>query len=208
MTKQNIFNYKFENYNKELNFFVNETNVYAFNGLIKSNSKFLFLYGPNKSGKSFLGKIWLNKNNALEYKNNFEFIIKNKKNILIDDLLDHDQEYVFHIVNDCILNNLEILIISDLKLNDIVFKYNDLVSRLKTFTILEINQPNDEMLLNILMKLLIEKQFIINTNDIFEYILRRVDRSYQGIHNIVNKLDILSLEKKRQLTIPLIKEIL
>ena len=64
------------------------------------------------------------------------------------------------------------------------------------------------MLLAILTKLLIDKQFIINTNDIFEYILRRVDRTYQGIHEIVNKLDVLSLEKKRQLTIPLIKEIL
>jgi len=35
-----------------------------------------------------------------------------------------------------------------------------------------------------------------------------VDRSYEGIFNIVQKLDSLSLEKKRQLTIPLIKEIL
>ena len=64
------------------------------------------------------------------------------------------------------------------------------------------------MLLTILTKLLIDKQFIIKTYDIFDYILRRVDRSYEGIHEIVNKLDVLSLEKKRQLTIPLIKEIL
>jgi len=59
-----------------------------------------------------------------------------------------------------------------------------------------------------LTKLLIDKQFIINRNEIFEYIIRRVDRSYLGIYNIVDKLDVLSLEKKRQLTIPLIKEIL
>ena len=65
-----------------------------------------------------------------------------------------------------------------------------------------------DRLLTILTKLLVDKQFIVNSNDIFEYILRRVDRSYKGIYDIVNKLDILSLEKKRQLTIPLIKEIL
>ena len=81
-------------------------------------------------------------------------------------------------------------------------------SRLKTFTNLEIDQPNDEMLLTILTKSLVERQFIINSKEIFEFILRRVDRSYQAIDDIVNKLDILSLEKKRQLTIPLIKEIL
>ena len=48
----------------------------------------------------------------------------------------------------------------------------------------------------------------INSSDIFEYILRRIDRTYNGIYDIVGKLDVLSLEKKRQLTIPLIKEIL
>ena len=64
------------------------------------------------------------------------------------------------------------------------------------------------MLLTLLTKLLMEKQFIINSNEIFEYILRRVERTYIGIYNIVNRLDVLSLEKKRQLTIPLIKEIL
>ena len=53
-----------------------------------------------------------------------------------------------------------------------------------------------------------EKQFIINSKEIFEYIMRRAERSYEAINDIVNKLDILSLEKKRQLTIPLIKEIL
>ena len=52
------------------------------------------------------------------------------------------------------------------------------------------------MLITILTKLLIEKQFIINSNDIFEYILRRVDRSYQGIYEIVNKLIYYLLKKK------------
>jgi len=64
------------------------------------------------------------------------------------------------------------------------------------------------MLLNILTKLLIDRQFIINTNDIFNFIIRRIDRSYESVYNTVDKLDILSIEKKRQLTIPLIKEII
>ena len=64
------------------------------------------------------------------------------------------------------------------------------------------------MLLNILTKLFVEKQFIINSNDIFKFIIRRSNRSYEDIINMVEKLDTLSMEKKRQLTIPLIKEIL
>ena len=209
MIKQKSFNYKFnDNNDNELNFFVNQTNFYAFNALINNDTKFSFLYGPKKSGKSYLSKIWLKKNNAIEFTNNYEAIINLHDNILIDDLIFYDQEKIFHIVNNCILNNSKILITSDVKINSIDFKFDDLSSRLKTFTNLEINQPNDEMLLAILTKLLVDKQFIINSNEIFEYILRRVDRSYQGINEIVKKLDILSLEKKRQLTIPLIKEIM
>ena len=209
MIKQKSFNYKFnDNNDNELNFFVNQTNFYAFNALINNDTKYSFLYGPKKSGKSYLSKIWSKKNNAIEYKNNYEVVLNLHANILIDNLIFYDQEKIFHIVNSCILNNSKILITSDIKINSIDFKFNDLSSRLKTFSNLEIDQPNDEMLLAILTKLLIDKQFIINSNQIFKYILRRVDRSYQGINEIVKKLDKLSLEKKRQLTIPLIKEIL
>ena len=209
MIKQKSFNYKFnDKHDNELNFFVNKTNFYAFNAIINNDIKCSFLYGPKKSGKSYLAKIWLKNNNAIEYNNNYETLLNISGNILIDNLIFYDQEKIFHIVNKCILNNSKILITSDIKINSIDFKFNDLSSRLKTFSNLEINQPNDEMLLAILTKLLVDKQFIIKSNEIFEYILRRVDRSYEAIHDIVNKLDVLSLEKKRQLTIPLIKEIM
>lgn len=208
MSKQKIISYTFTDNMNEINFFVNKTNFHAFNRLINQESTFSFLYGPKKSGKSFLSNIWKNKYNAIKLSNNFEELIKKKDNILIDDLYFFDQEIIFHLVNYCILNNLRILITSPYKINDINFKFNDLPSRLKTFSFLEINKPDDEMLLTILTKLLVDKQFIVNSNDIFEYILRRVDRSYKGIYDIVDKIDVLSLEKKRQLTIPLIKEIL
>ena len=208
MNKQKIISYQFKDNINELNFFVNETNCNAFNRLINQESTLSFLYGPKKSGKSFLADIWKNKYNANKLSNNFEELIKKNDNILVDDFHTFDQEIIFHLVNYCILNNLKILITSSYRINDINFKFYDLPSRLKTFSNLEIYNPDDEMLLTILTKLLVDKQFIVNSNDIFDYILRRVDRSYKGIYDIVDKLDVLSLEKKRQLTIPLIKEIL
>jgi chromosomal replication initiation ATPase DnaA len=208
MIKQKSFNYKFNSNNDEFDFFVNQTNFYAFNALINNKYKYSFLNGPKKSGKTYLSKIWLKKNNAIQYHNNYELLLDQKNNVLIDNLIFYDQEKIFYIVNNCILNNSKVLITSDNKINEINFEFKDLSSRLKTFSNLEINQPNDEMLFAILTKLLVERQFIIKSNEIFEYIIRRVDRTYQGINDIVKKLDILSLEKKRQLTIPLIKEIL
>ena len=208
MIKQKSFNYQFENNLNELNFFVNITNFDAFDHLINKKNQFSFLFGPNKSGKTFLSNLWLKKNYAIKLNDNFETILENKNNLLIDNFSSFNEENIFYLVNNCILNNLKILITSNKKISEIDFKYNDLSSRLRTFSFLEIKQPNDEMLLTILTKLLIDKQFIIKSHDIFEFILRRIDRSYEAVHEIVNKLDILSLEKKRQLTIPLIKEIL
>ena len=198
MTKQKIFNYKFNKLSNSENFYVNSTNSDAFNGIINNNNLFLFLTGPKKSGKTVLGEMWLKKNSGIEYNNNFENILQKNKNILIDnfDLL-KNEENLFHIMNHCFLNNLKILITSEKFVNDFNFKLNDISSRLKIFENYQINNPDDDMLLKILTKLFIDRQFIINTTDIFEYILKRSNRSYDDMYNIVKKLDTLSLEKKK-----------
>jgi len=46
------------------------------------------------------------------------------------------------------------------------------------------------------------------TSDYLNFILRRVNRSYKKIFLLIEKIDRLSLEQKRQLTIPLIKELI
>ena len=73
MSKQKIISYQFKDKISELNFFVNETNFHAFNKLINQESSFSYLYGPKKSGKSFLAHIW--KKNIMLI--NFQIILKN-----------------------------------------------------------------------------------------------------------------------------------
>ena len=209
MIKQDIINYKFKIENDHLDFYVNGTNRLSFN--IISNNKYdkIFLIGPEKSGKSILGKIWKYNNNAIYYNKNFEDLINSDHNIIIDQLNSKcNEEELFHLINYCDTKKLKILIISSKELNNLKFKNLDLISRLKTFVNANILNPDDDMLLNILTKLFIEKQFIINGEEIFEFIIRRTNRTYADIIYLVQKLDKLSLEKKRQLTIPLIKEIL
>ena len=210
MTKQDFFNYNLKEIKDSTNFFVNSTNQETFDTIIKNKSlKNIFLYAPNKSGKSHLVNIWKKNNNAILYCHNLREIIDAKQNVAIDDLFKNIiEEDIFHIINHCKQENLKILITSNLSLNDYSFKLKDLKSRLKTFYHVSISNPDDEMIKIILTKLLLEKQFIIKNPEIFEFLVKRVERSYQSIYNLVDKLDKLSLEKKRQLTIPLIKEIL
>ena len=210
MSYQKIFNYKFSLKKDNENFFVNQTNQKAYDlTTLKDFNQNIFLFGPKKSGKSHLVSMWKNINNAISYNNNLSKVIEIKKNVVIDDFLGiSSEENLFHLINHCKLNNLKMYFASSIDINTYNFKLKDLYSRLREFFYLEIKSPDDEMCKMLMIKLFSDKQIIIKNKEIFDFIFKRLDRTYLDIYFFVEKLDRLSLEKKRQLTIPLIKEII
>ena len=211
MSSQNFFDYQFTSKRDNDNFFVNQTNQKAYDLTILENfNQNILLFGPKKSGKSHLASIWKDKNNAISYNNNnFNKTIEIKKNIVIDDFLGiSSEENLFHLINHCKLYNLKIYFASSININTYDFKFKDLYSRLREFFYLDIKKPDDEMCKMLMVKLFSDKQIIIKNKEIFEFILKRLNRTYFDIYIFVEKIDKLSLEKKRQLTIPLIKEII
>ena len=207
---QKIFNYQFPSKNNHENYFVNQTNQTAYDITILDNfNQNIFLFGPKKSGKSYLASLWKSKNNAISYNNNFSKIIETKKNVVIDNVLGKSSdENLFHLINHCKLNNLKIYFVSSIHISNYDFKFKDLYSRLRELIYLEIRSPDDEMCKMLMTKLFSDKQIIIKNKEIFDFIFKRLSRTYLDIYILVEKLDKFSLEKKRQLTIPLIKEII
>jgi chromosomal replication initiation ATPase DnaA len=210
MSNQKIFNYQFSSKNNYENYFVNHTNQKAYDlTILEHFNQNIFLFGPKKSGKSHLVSIWKNKNNAISYNDNLSEIIEAKKNVVIDDFLGiSSEENLFHLINHCKLHNLKIYFSSSFDINSYDFKFKDLYSRLREFFYLEIKSPDDEMCKMLMVKLFSDKQIIIKNKEIFDFIFKRLNRTYFDIFFFVERLDRLSLEKKRQLTIPLIKEII
>jgi len=209
--EQSYFNYNLKPGLAIDDFFVSTSNQKAFNFILnkKIDNKKILLIGPNKSGKTHLGKIWQKNNNAVSYENNFEIILNYKKNIFIDDFLKNiNEEKIFHLINHCSINKLTILLTSNKEVFEHNFLLKDLISRLKTFNLLRINLPDDDLIINLIIKLLHDKQIIIKNKEIFYYILKRIERSYEEIFLLIENIDKLSLEKKRELTIPLIKKLL
>ena len=209
--EQTFFNYNLEGRFSINDFFVSSSNQEAYeyitNDKVLNNN--IFLYGPEKSGKTHLGLIWKKKFEAIMYNYNVEEILDQKKNVFIDNFLNKiNEENIFHIFNHCKSFNLKILLTSNTNLSEYKFKFNDLLSRLKTFYLLKINLPDDDLIINMLIKLLHDKQIIINNPEIFQFILKRIQRSFNDIFLLVENIDKLSLKKKRELTIPLIKELL
>jgi len=82
------------------------------------------------------------------------------------------------------------------------------LSRLKTFINIKIDLPDDELLINFMIKLFHDKQIIVKNPEIFNFIINRVQRSYEKIFNLINKIDKLLLKENKQLTIPLIKKLI
>ena len=209
--EQSYFNYNLKPGLAIDDFFVSTSNKKAYNFILnkKIDNQKILLIGPNKSGKTHLGKIWQKNNNAVSYENNFEIILNYKKNIFIDDFLKNiNEEQIFHLINHCSINKLTILLTSNKEVFEHNFLLKDLVSRLKTFNLLRINLPDDDLIINLIIKLLHDKQIIIKNKEIFHYILKRIERSYEEIFLLIENIDKLSLKKKRELTIPLIKKLL
>ena len=84
----------------------------------------------------------------------------------------------------------------------------DLSSRLKTFYKIKITLPDDELLINLMIKLFHDRQIIVKNPDIFNYIIKRIGRSYDKVYTLIDKVDKLLLQKNKQLTIPIIKELI
>ena len=208
--EQSYFKYKISPSFELENYLIGNANKDAFDILIKnSNHNNFLLYGPKKSGKTHLSTLWKNKLNALQYNKNLNEIIENKKNILIENLFYNiNEDEIFHIINHCSLNNLKVLITSNIFINDYNFRLNDLLSRLRSFINITLDLPDDELLTNLMIKLFHDKQIIVKNPEIFNYIIKRANRSYADIFSLINKIDKLLLKKNKQLTIPLIKELI
>ena len=210
MSNQIFFNYHFSSKKNSENYFVNQTNQKAYDlTMLDALNQNIMLFGPKKSGKSHLASLWKNKNKAIIYNNNISRIIEAKRNVVADEFLDtSSEENLFHLINHCKLNNLKIYFTSSININNYNFKFKDLYSRLREFLYLDIKSPDDEMCKMLMIKLFSDKQIIIKNKEIFDFIFKRLTRTHFDIYKFVEKLDRLSLEKKRQLTIPLIKEII
>ena len=208
--EQSFFNYNLRPNFSISDYFVGTSNIEAYNLLINTqNINNLFLVGPSKSGKTHLAFIWQKKFNAIIYDNNIKQILENTSNVIVDNIFDNiNEEEIFHIINHCSSVNSKILVTSNIKLNEYTFQLKDLSSRLKTFININIDLPDDELLINLMTKLFHDKQIIIKNPEIFHYIIKRVHRSYDKIFHLIDKIDNLLMKKNKQLTIPIIKELI
>jgi len=171
------------------------------------------IFGPSGSGKSHLASILNSKTTCLQIQSNklnentfLEF--KTKEALIIENLDENISERIlFSLWNMALQDNKYFLITSKKPINSFKFKLKDLISRVNSIFIIGIQLPSDDLISVILAKNFSDKQIKVEKKHI-DYIIKRIDRSYEKISQFILTLDKYSLKKGSPFSLKLIKEVL
>ena len=202
-------------YKKE-DFYVSPSNQEAYdfiNSWPRWIKRTVNIFGPSGSGKSHLVSILKSKTSCLqiETKNlSDEIFIKSKtKEALIIENLDEkvSEKLLFSLWNITLQDNKYLLITSKKPISSFKFKLRDLMSRVISSLIIGINLPSDDLISVILAKNFSDKQIKVEKKHI-DYIIKRIDRSYEKISQFILTLDKYSLKRGSPFSLKLIKQVL
>ena len=213
---QLLLNFEYKQNFKDEDFYVSSSNYYAFkliNSWPKWEKNFLNIYGEKYSGKTHLTNIFLKKfkgfkikANSFENKNLNE--IKIYENIILDNFDQNIDEYLIYSLFNIIDQDNKYLIINSLTpINEMNFKLDDLKSRTKNCLVAKIDKPDDELMFALILKNFSDRQIVIDKK-LINFIIKRVDRSYDKIFEFIYKIDEISLKKKKSIDFKIIKEVL
>ena len=216
MTDQLILKFPSDkNYSKE-DFFVTSSNKEAYdfiNSWPKWVKRIVNIFGPPGSGKTHITSILKSKTSVLETESNLLndnifFKFKTKEALIIKNLNENISEKLFFSLwNTVIQDNKYLLITSINPISTYKLKLLDLKSRIRSCMSIRIKLPSDELISVILAKNFSDKQIAVEKKHI-DYIIKRIDRSYEKISQFISILDRYSLKKASPLNLKLIKEVL
>ena len=223
INKQFALPLKFRTIKNRENFLVSKSNQEAVK--LIENSKFwktrnkinsipgAVIYGPKGSGKTHLSRIFeklFNANYLTSLTNNSLEKVIEGKNFILDDFIPGKKfpsELVMHFINQVTYNECSVLFLSRLSPFEMNWNLEDLNSRIRSLVSSEIKLPDDVLLYSFMVKYSNDKNLILSDKKII-YILERLDRSFENVIEIIDRLDVYSLEAKKKVTYKNIKTIL
>ncbi len=216
MSDQLILKFPTQQAYKKEDFYVSSSNEKAYdfiNSWPNWIKRIVNIFGPSGSGKTHLASILKSKTSCLEMdskkideKTYLKF--KTKEALIIENLHEKiSEKLLFSLWNCALQDNKYFLIISKKPINSYKFKLSDLISRVNSSLTIGINLPSDDLISVILTKNFSDKQIIVEKKHI-DYIIKRIDRSYEKISQFILTLDKYSLKKGSPFSLKLIKEVI
>lgn len=176
------------------------------------NAPVVILTGPAGCGKSHLANIWREKAAAeiIHPKSGAHAAtVAAAGPVLFEDAdrAGFDDNELFHVINSVRENGHTLLITARLWPMSWPVTLPDLRSRLKAATVVEIGEPDEDLLGQVIIKLFADRQLHIDDR-IVAYIVARMERSMQAAQGVVERLDRLALARGTRITRNLAAEVL
>ena len=201
---------------KKDDYYVSSSNQEAYdfiNSWPKWIKRTVNIFGPPGSGKTHLASILKSKTtcikiNSDELNEKIFLKFKTREALIIENLDEKTSEKtLFSLWNIALQDNKYLMITSKKPINQYKFKLKDLISRINSSLIIGINLPSDDLISVIIAKNFSDKQIQVEKKHI-DYIIKRIDRSYEKISQFILTLDKYSLKKGSPFSLKLIKEVL
>jgi chromosomal replication initiation ATPase DnaA len=169
----------------------------------------LVLVGPEGVGKSHLAQAWASsaKATTLDRAQPDIAAAAGRPALLEDVDRGVEAEALFHLINQAAQAGASLLLTARLTPTAWPAELPDLRSRLNALMVAEIAPPDDEVLGGVLKKFFRERN-IRPHDDVYPYLLRRMERSIPGAREIVRRLDETEDGQMRPVSRVLAREIL
>lgn len=168
------------------------------------SSPTVILCGPRGAGKSHLANIWREKAAPVELS-----VVPGRvsgeppadRPVLLEDVdrAPIDETALFHLFNTVRENAGSMLMTSRLWPAAWPVGLPDLRSRLMAATVVEIGEPDDDLLAQVIVKLFSDRQIVVEEK-VVNYLVARMERSYAAAREIVETIDRLALSRRVKIT--------
>ena len=185
-------------------FFSNEENFLLLN--IKEDLIRNYLFHASLNYCKTLHKI-IDLNEKIFNPDVFKYPMVFIKNLSSDTLNQESEIFLFNGFNYCLNKNTKILFSSNDFIKNLDIKLADLESRLNTVLPVEILNPADEEKMNLINFELQQRGLVINDKEM-QYIFTHHSRDLNSLLNLAEKLDEISHQEKKSISINLIKKII
>ncbi len=223
INKQMALPLKFKSIKNRENYLVSKCNIEAvklienfelWQNKKKTNSiPGAIIYGPKGSGKTHLSSILKQKIDSVyltSLPSNCLEQVTEGKNFILDNFIPGNSfpsELVMHFINEVTYKEGSLLLLSRMSPYEMNWDLEDLNSRIRSLISSEIKLPDDVLLYSFIVKYSNEKKLLISDKKLI-YILERLDRNFESVIKMIDKLDTFSFEIKEKVTYKSIKTIL
>ena len=175
---------------------------------LEKKVKYLIIYGPNKSGKTTIAKKF-SINNNIDLTNSVPDELNFNKETYLDlNTLPGQDENFFHFLQYFVTNNIPLTIFTSEnsidKLNN-DFYLPDVVSRLKQFTVCNIQNPDKDLLFKLINKYFSLKSISVPEEIIIE-VMKYIERTYLSAFEAANTINHLLYENNHNINLSLIRK--